>query len=984
MATYNVTQNNHTIEGIRQTIGQSNKSIHSLICPGSIFGLFVFGNEEFCTFAPGKYTATDYDLVQAFYFLLVDVHFIRCRKKFHYHQFPDIDAGRGINEAGETFTGHNGLAEQLDALTLGSYTKTFFTGIGASGNFGALQQSFTVTNKPERFLSYQNINRIPARNQPGLSESHLAQIAEVNNLDEPKVLEMDNIINNTNTKYFFSVSSKPFATIAVTSGESESSASQATFNVAKFDPTEFCAGGECTEEGDNTTSEHINVSTEGPDKLIINFYGQMSATFGNRTFEPLAEDAEAPEEALTGLWNSAPNADLYEAHKFQSKSELKTAISEWATDDEAALLKWGQIKYWDITAVTDFSDLFDGNVGTESSPLSFDLSNWNTTGVTNMSGMFKGCTYINTLGDISNWNTGNVDNMSGMFSGVKFLNYVDIGKWNVSNVIDMSHMFDGGTTNANYMNNYSAFTLENWNVSKVQNMSYMFANNAFIRPNVSKWNVGNVTSMESMFESFGGPYSATVDGSTVYFDETITLDVTRWNTSKVTTMYKMFKDVVRDIDLVDVYNWNFKSITNITYMFHTDASYDYWWEKSGVPMGVDGWMFPSTISSDLTQWPGIPQNYDSTDASFFSGPNRNWEGHLYGFDSLDEDIYDVTNIIEPAKKGETVLQIASAEQYKFPVGTEITIDGHLPISELAKVKAHGSLVLESPLIHDHDINALIVVSTLPVEETESSPDEVEQTQEEETPTNVNGYWIKDTTSEYPSENVYWHLQTRPIYPVTQTPTLYPLTDETGTHSIRSWGNINYDYTNHLFDGASLNFDGVDDNMSGPSVSYLHTGESDFTFEFWIRMSDFTKARNIFGNNGFYADAEVGFQLWINTDKSIQFGMFVGEVGKAFRSFKSSSNTINSSTWHHIAITFNSTSKTLSLFVDGSKQTTNDTPYGDTDATNESPWGAALIGHGSYGHLEVKPYDFFKGNLQDLRITTEEVYTSNFAKPTRLL
>ena len=468
--------------------------------------MFVFGNEEFCTFAPSKYTATDYDLVQAFYFLLVDVHFIRCRKKFHYHQFPDIDAGRGINEAGQTFTGYDGLA-QLDTLTTsGSYSKTFFTGIGASGNFGALQQSFTVTNKPERFLSYQNINRIPARNQPGLSESHLAQIAEVNNSDEQYVLDINNITGNTGTKYFFSVSSKPFATVAVTSGESESSASQATFNVAKFDPTSFCDG-ECTEAG-TTTSDHINVSTEGPDKLIINFYGEMSTTFGKRTFDALADGETAPEEAPTNLWESAPNADLYEAHKFESKSQLKTAISEWATDDETALLNWGEIKYWDITAVKDFSNLFTealgDNVGTESSPLSFDLSNWNTTGVTNMSGMFKGCTYIDTLGDISNWNTGNVDNMSGMFSGVKFLNYVDIGKWNVSNVIDMSHMFDGGTTNANYMNNYSAFTLENWDVSKVQNMSYMFANNAFIRPNVSKWNVGSVVSMESMFESFGG------------------------------------------------------------------------------------------------------------------------------------------------------------------------------------------------------------------------------------------------------------------------------------------------------------------------------------------------------------------------------------------------------------------------------------------------------------------------------------------------
>ena len=686
MATYNVTENNHTIEGIRQSIGQSNNSIHSLICPGSKIGLFVFGNEEFCTFAPGKYTATDYDLVQAFYFLLVDVHFIRCRKKFHYHQFPDIDAGRGINEAGQTFTGHDGLAMQLDTLTTsGSYDKTFFTGIGASGNFGALQQSFTVTNEPERFLSYQNINRIPARNQPGLTASHLAQIAEVNNSDEQYILDINNITSNTGTKYFFSVSSKPFATVAVTSGESESSASQATFNVAKFDPSSFCDG-DCTEAG-TTTSEHINVSTEGPDKLIINFYGQMSTTFGNRTFDALEDGEEAPEEAPTDLWVSAPNADLYEAHTFESKSELKTAINDWATDDESALQTWGNIKYWDITAVTDFSNLFTealgNNVGTESSPLSFDLSNWNTTGVTNMSGMFKNCTYIDTLGDISNWNTGNVDNMSGMFSGVKFLNYVDIGKWNVSNVIDMSHMFNGGTTNANYISNYSAFTLENWNVSKVQNMSFMFANNAFIRPNVSNWNVGSVVSMESMFESFGGAVEQTIGGNVQTFNEPIELNLSKWNTSKVQTMDRMFTEIVRNLNLGDLSNWNLGSVEQMLYM---------WQHYPYVPDGIENWCMPK-ISTKPTGWSGSSNDWFDPDFSSDCEPIK------------------VTNIISEVKAGTKLLEINQSEQSKFPINTDIIIDPNTNIEESNTVVGHGSLLLESELQYDHGKNALIIEDT---------------------------------------------------------------------------------------------------------------------------------------------------------------------------------------------------------------------------------------------------------------------------------
>ena len=45
------------------------------------------------------------------------------------------------------------------------------------------------------------------------------------------------------------------------------------------------------------------------------------------------------------------------------------------------------------------------------------FTNFNINNVTNMSYMFKYCSYLSTLPDISKWNTNNVSNMNDMFDG---------------------------------------------------------------------------------------------------------------------------------------------------------------------------------------------------------------------------------------------------------------------------------------------------------------------------------------------------------------------------------------------------------------------------------------------------------------------------------------------------------------------------------------------------------------------------------------
>ena len=66
------------------------------------------------------------------------------------------------------------------------------------------------------------------------------------------------------------------------------------------------------------------------------------------------------------------------------------------------------------------------------------IGDWNTSEVTDMSGLF--CQYYTFNEDISKWNTSKVTNMSGMFYRAEMFDQ-SIGEWDTSNVTNMNSMF---------------------------------------------------------------------------------------------------------------------------------------------------------------------------------------------------------------------------------------------------------------------------------------------------------------------------------------------------------------------------------------------------------------------------------------------------------------------------------------------------------------------------------------------------------------
>ena len=72
-----------------------------------------------------------------------------------------------------------------------------------------------------------------------------------------------------------------------------------------------------------------------------------------------------------------------------------------------------------------------------------DISGWNVSAVTDMSGMFRGASSFNA--DVSWWDVSAVTDMSDMFRGASSFN-ADVSWWDVSGASDMSGMFHGASS----------------------------------------------------------------------------------------------------------------------------------------------------------------------------------------------------------------------------------------------------------------------------------------------------------------------------------------------------------------------------------------------------------------------------------------------------------------------------------------------------------------------------------------------------------
>jgi len=90
----------------------------------------------------------------------------------------------------------------------------------------------------------------------------------------------------------------------------------------------------------------------------------------------------------------------------------------------------------DTHRIKDMSYLFYD----ERSIKNINISNWDTSNVTNMEGMFYNCYKFNS--DISSWDVSNVTNMDKMFNQCLEFNQ-DLNNWKVNDKCSMNWVFSG-------------------------------------------------------------------------------------------------------------------------------------------------------------------------------------------------------------------------------------------------------------------------------------------------------------------------------------------------------------------------------------------------------------------------------------------------------------------------------------------------------------------------------------------------------------
>ena len=226
---------------------------------------------------------------------------------------------------------------------------------------------------------------------------------------------------------------------------------------------------------------------------------------------------------------------------------------------------------------------------------SIDLSNMDTSGMTNMSNMFSGNTYLTNITFGNNFNTSNVTNMSGMFSkssslttlnlsmfdtsnvrnmGSMFLNCtklesLDLSMFDTSNVMDMGGMFLNCTK-------LESLDLSSFDTSSITNFGKIFYHCTSLKSlNVSNFNTSNVTNFYDMFNGCSSLKELDVSG----FDTSKTvnmgnmfsgcsslesLDVSHFNTSNVKGMQNMFSSLKCSLDLS---NFDTSNVDNLSRMF---------------------------------------------------------------------------------------------------------------------------------------------------------------------------------------------------------------------------------------------------------------------------------------------------------------------------------------------------------------------------------------------------------------------------------
>ena len=253
------------------------------------------------------------------------------------------------------------------------------------------------------------------------------------------------------------------------------------------------------------------VSRSADKTTLAFYYDDQRATRSSTTWGITNITGTYP--GWVGKWEVINNTTVRVVFDASFRDFRPTTTARWF-HNYRALKQIEGLEYLNTSEVTEMVGMFSGCSGLTS----LDLSNFNTQNVTDMSSMFSKCSGLTSL-DVKNFNTQNVTNMVLMFSGCSGLTSLNLKNFNTQKVKDMHWTFSG-------CSGLTSLDLSNFNTQKVTNMVRMFSGcSSLTSLDLSHFSTQNVTNMASMFSDCSGLTS---------------LDVKNFNTQNVTDIRGMF------------------------------------------------------------------------------------------------------------------------------------------------------------------------------------------------------------------------------------------------------------------------------------------------------------------------------------------------------------------------------------------------------------------------------------------------------------
>ena len=236
-----------------------------------------------------------------------------------------------------------------------------------------------------------------------------------------------------------------------------------------------------------TPEAYVHLST---DKTTLTFYYDTLRADRNGTTWGIRDwDAFFSCPAWAGDFNPRSTTVLTAVFDASFRDFRPTTTEGWFY--ELNLLERIEgLEHLNTSQVTSMGWMFKGC----GSLTSLDLTRFDTSKVTSMSGLFSGCGSLTSL-DLTCFDTSKVTDMRGMFEGCGSLTSLDLSSFDTSKVTDMEEMFSG-------CESLTALDLSSFDTSEVSYMRGMFSGcKSLTTLDLSSFDTSNVTDMRGMFYS---------------------------------------------------------------------------------------------------------------------------------------------------------------------------------------------------------------------------------------------------------------------------------------------------------------------------------------------------------------------------------------------------------------------------------------------------------------------------------------------------